>query len=139
MSRSGVVHAAELKIYVNGELFGVATGMNWEINDSVAAIHGIDRREAFELAEGAEDVTGSLRVFRLRGDGGLEGRGITALPHEKPLEKYISLTVTHRRTDELIFQSPRVRISTQKWDVTPKGLLQGSVTFRGIGYINESA
>jgi hypothetical protein len=134
---SKVIRGADAKVYVNGALLGIVEGWQIAISDGTTEIRGIDNPLPAELAETVYSCTGSLNVYRLRGDGGAEGRGLTALPEKLPHIKYISLRLVDRVTDTPIFESNYVRVNRQQWEIRTKGIMQGQIAWTGIGYVNE--
>lgn len=135
---SRVLRGADLKLYINNRPFGKVVEIQWSIDEGIYPITTIDTTLPVEFADGPIRVSGSVQVLRLAGDGGLEGSGITVLPHRHELEKYITIHVIDRRTDAVVFQTDRVRVKSQSWRAATKSIMQGSFTFEGIGYLNES-
>lgn len=138
MSNPMVVRGGELKVYVNNNLLGIVTEMSFRSTNNAKPIYGLDSSEPFEIAETVNHVSGQLTVVRLRGDGGMEGRGLMASPAKVHLEKYSTIYVIHRFTDTVIFACDRARLTDQQWSVSAKGIMTGRVSFEGIGWINES-
>lgn len=138
MAETFIIRGGDLKVYVNNKPFGKAVSFQWTVDRGIYAIPGIDEMEPLELADGHISIRGSMSVLRLRYDGGLEGAGLTALPHQQTLEKYISIHVVDRRSDTVVFQSDKVRVANQQWSVGAKGRLEGSFSFECIGYVNDS-
>ncbi len=75
---------------------------------------------------------------RVRYDGGLEGKGIAASQKDILSEKYIGIVVVDRVTDSVVFQCDRVAVTSQKWSVKSKGILEGSFSFEAIDIKNET-
>lgn len=129
---------AALSLYVNGIPFGVATGISWRTNAGRKPLYGIDSVLPFELAPGAQGVTVEIECYRLRGDGGLEGRGL-AVPDSKIFkEKYIDILVIDRLTGLAIFRIDQAAVNSQSWRVNEKGVMQGNFELEGIEWENES-
>lgn len=139
MKVSNVLRGADLKLYINNRPFGKAVSVSWTIDEGTYSIMELDSLLPFEIADGPIRVSGSIEVIPIRKDGGLEGQGITALPHQHELSKYITIHIVDRRTDAIVFQTDKVRVKSQSWQVRPKALVQCSFTFEGIGYTNDSA
>lgn len=136
---SNVLTGPDLKLYINNRPFGKAVSVAWRIHNGVHAIRTVDDLLPAELADGPITVSGSVEVIRLRNDGGLEGQGLVALPAEHTLGKYITIHVLDRRSDSIVFQTGKVRVTDQSWQARPRSLLLGTFTFEGIGYVNETA
>lgn len=138
MGTPTVLKGADLQIYINGRLFGVATGVRWNANDGRHAIFGIDQYTPFELAPGQCTITGSVECIAQRLDGGLEGRGIHAPEDMMMLEKYISIAIIDRSTDSVILAIENAAIDSQSWQAGAKGVVAGSFSFEGMGWTNEA-
>lgn len=135
---SKTITGSDAKVYVNGSMFGIAEGYSFAISDGTTEIRGLDSPLPFELAETTYSVTGTMNLYRLRGGGGIEGRGLTALPDQLPYLKYISMRLVDRYTDSTIFESNYVRVSRQQWEARSRQVMQGQVSWVAIGYSNES-
>ena len=138
MSQSKLQVAAQLKIYINNSLFGRATGFEFSVSPNNKNIYGLDSVEAYELATTVYTVKGRIDCIRISGDGGLEGSGIAA-PQSKILyEKYISITIVDRKTDQVVFQCDKAKVTGQTWSASAKRRVEGNFTFEGISWYNES-
>jgi hypothetical protein len=138
MANVKTLRAADIQIYINGRLFGVAVGLRWQGDDGRHAIYGIDQYTPFELAPGQSMIKGTVDCLRLRRDGGLEGRGVNAPESKLMLEKYFSLAVVDRSTDTVILAIESAAMGNQSWQATAKGDMSGSFTFEGLGWTSES-
>ncbi len=129
---------AALSIYINGIPFGVATGISWQSSAGRRPLHGIDSVLPYELAPGAQSVTVDIECVRLRGDGGLEGRGLAAPDAKVIKEKYIDILVLDRLTGLAIFRIDQAAVNSQSWRVSEKGVLTGNFEIEGMEWENES-
>lgn len=132
------IAGADAKLYVNNKLLGIVPSFSYEISSGVEAIRGIDDPMPQELAETVVTIRGSLTMYRLRNDGGAEGRGLMGLPSKVELEKYCTLYLVDRFTDKVLFASNKARFTSQSWNVQSKGLIQGNLSWQAIGYVNET-
>lgn len=128
---------AACKLYINGKPFGVAVSFSWSTNSGRRGLYGIDTPLPFELAPGSQAVTGRIEVIKTRLDGGLEGRGLAAADNSIHLEKYISILLVDRVTDEQIFWCQNAAVNAQAWSVSARGILTGSFDFIGLSWENE--
>lgn len=132
------ISGASLKLYINGIPFGIASSISWKTNAGRKPLYGIDSVLPFELAPGAQAVTGTITCTRLRGDGGLEGRGLSAPDHFIALEKYIDILIIDRVTGLTVLKVDKAAINTQSWQATARGLLEGNFEWEGMEWENES-
>lgn len=137
MGAPRIVRGSDLKVYINGQLYAVATSIRWQINNGRHSIMGIDKITPFELAPGASTISGTIDCERLRQDGGLEGYGITAPQKKMMLEKYFSLAVIDRSTDTVILAIEQAAVGTQNWQVKAKGNVEGSFSFEGMQWESD--
>ena len=133
-----LVSGARCLVYINGRKYGVVTGFDYESNTSVRAIETIDDILPAELAPTRCKIKGSVKCYRIAGTGGLEGMGITAQFNDIPLQKYFSITLIDKLTDNLLFSADYCMCEGQRWSFNPKGLNEGSFNFQGISWNNES-
>jgi hypothetical protein len=132
------LRGADIQVYINGQPFGVATGVRWQADKGLHSIMGIDQYTAFELAPGAQSIKGTVECLRQRADGGLQGRAVSAPEAQVMLEKYISLALVDRSTDTVILAIEQALVGNESWQVTSKGFLSGSFSFEGLGWTNET-
>lgn len=137
MANNKSLRGADIQVYINGNLFAVCTGLRWSAGTGRHAIMGIDQYTPFELAPGATSIRGGMDCVRLRQDGGLEGRGLTAPEHKLLFEKYFSLAVVDRSTDTVILAVSKCAVGEQSWQVNAKGELQGQFTFEGLEWTGD--
>ena len=139
MGRNITINTNDLIVYINGDVFGVASGLEYEMSYDRRPIRGIDSLFPFELAPAGGMLSGSISCFRLHSDAGLEGRGIAARDYRISRERYFSLQIVDRITDEVILQSDACAVSTQRWSLDTHNVVRGSFSFQGIGWSNEWA
>lgn len=137
-SQSSALTGASLKLYINNRVFGIVTGFEWTAEDGRRPIFGLDQNVPFELAPGAQTVTGRVDCLRARQDGGLEGKAVVAPDSDLLLEKYISILLVDRLTGSVVFRCQQAAVNTQTWRVETRGVMKGSFTFTGIDWSNES-
>lgn len=128
---------ADVKLYINNQLFGISPSFQITIDNGRKATYGVDQIYPFELMLTAYSVKGTAQCYRLKGDGGLEGRGLTLGQNDILFEKYITMSFVDRITDEVIFQFYNVGIINQNWKVANRSLLTGTFSFEAIFWSNE--
>jgi hypothetical protein len=132
-----VIRALDLMLYINGRIFGVATGFSFEDSKGTQPRYGIDLQRPQELVTTQTVVRGTVECLRKHDDAGVEGAGIVPIPTELSLARYFFLQLVDRQTDSVIFQVPKAALISQQWRVQARGVMTGSFTFEGIEWSNE--
>jgi len=135
---SRIVVGAQVLCFINGMPFAHVTSVRFSSPTPHVARKGIDSIIAFELSPVGAACAGSLSMYRLSQDGGLEGRGIVAPFAHIPREKYFSLLVIDRKTGQKLIQADLCKVTAQEWSVAVKGRMEGSFSFEGIEWNNEA-
>jgi hypothetical protein len=125
-------------LYLNNVKAGFVTGFDFRATNNRRAVGELDSITPAELIPGNTAVNGTVTCMRIRLDGGLEGRGIAPSERNLLLEKYISILLVDRLTDSVIFRCDNAAVVDQNWSIRSKGLLEGSFSFIGISWLNES-
>lgn len=125
--------------YINGDQYGLVFAATWNVDTPRKAIFAVDSATAYELAPTVATVTGTLRIYRLMRDGGLEGYGITQFPKDLLNEAYVSVTLIDAKSDTVLFTANKCAIQNQSWDVPSRGIVTGSITFQATEWSNEAA
>jgi hypothetical protein len=133
-----VIASAHLKVMVNGRLLGWAAGFRPRISTPVRKAQGIDTNLTFELMPATYDVSGTIQVLRGRAQGGAEGLGMAAFAKDLLKQKYCSIELLDRLSDQVVMKFVGCLITEQTWDVSPKGIVTGQFTFEGLDYSNEA-
>lgn len=136
--RPQLVNGSRVLVYFNGRRFGRAINLEYTSESPVRAIETIDDPQPAELAPTRVRIKGSLKCYRLAGDGGLEGVGITTQFADIPRQKYFSLTLRDRVTDNVLFEVDYCMVEAQHWSAAAKELMVGSFNFTGITWGNEA-
>lgn len=138
MATTRTILGAELKVIINNNIFADCTGISWTIESGRESVRGLDSNLPFEVAEGGATIRGRMDLVRLRRSGGVEGQGLTALPFNFALEKYISIRVIEKQTSSTVFASDKALVVNQNWQIQARGMMRGSLQFESLDYINES-
>lgn len=123
-------------IKVNNQLMGFAFGVTWRITTDNIEVKTIDDYLPYELAPNRIMVEGTLSLFHI------PGAGATALLHQANVlsflfHKYITLEIKDSATDELLFISNRVVITSRTEDLSAEKLGQVQLTWKAIGWEDE--
>ena len=123
---------ANVVCWINGQLWGAVTGLQYSANSPRLEERGIDSMEAFELSPTTVSVTGTIQVLMLRNDEGLEGRQVTAgLPYIST-EHYFSMMVQDRSSGFIIMRVDNASVDAQSWSYASRSLIMGQFSFKGL-------
>ena len=132
--RSETIRALDCVVYINGQVFGVASDASWQISTGRKAIFTIDSNVPAEQHATRSTVGGSLQIFRKHGDAGVEGVGVTPVQNQLSSERYFFLQILDATTDNILLEIPKAAIGNQSWQVAARGWLKGSFDFVGLTY-----
>lgn len=138
MGWSSVVASAHLKVFVNGRLLGWSTGFQPRIRTPQRAAGGIDTSVTFELMPTTYEVSGTIDVLRGRAQGGAEGLGMAAFARDLLKQKYSTIELVDRASDQVMMKVVGAVIDEQSWSVAPKGIVTGRFSFVGLDWSNEA-
>lgn len=139
MPRPRSVVGAHVLLYVNGQPFGRVVKFRWTSMTPRKELAVIDILFPVELLPTVSRVSWEMQVVRTMADGGAQGAGLVASQAHLSREKYCTLLLVDRRTDTVLFKSDYNSTDVESWDVTPKNLMLGSVSGKGILWTNETA
>jgi hypothetical protein len=137
MGAAQVIVGAGLKCSINGVSVGESTSFEFISETPKREIRGLDCPDPYEIAHTTTKVRGTIGLYRLSRRGGLEGYGIVSNFHNMHREKYVTITLVDRRTDQTVFQCIDAVITSQSWRASARGIMTGSFTFEGISWVNE--
>ena len=137
MSIPQLAHGARIYAYINGYKFGPAISVSVTSTSQTHPIEGIDEVIPSELAPTRCQVHGVVQCYRIVGDGGLEGLGITDQFANIPRQKYFSFALKDRITGKMLVKIDYCMVDSQQWQIGSKALMMGSFSFTGISWTNE--
>ena len=133
-----VVSGAKVVLYVNSRPFAQVSSFQWSSDTPSKEIRGIDSVQAIELAPTTAGANGQIGLYRLTGDGGLEGNGISAPYVDLPAQRYVRIQLIERTADMVLFEANFCRVEFQGWQVASKTLMTGTTRFRSLDCSNEA-
>lgn len=139
MFRPKLVVAAKVLVYINGKLYGRCTAFAWTSTSPRKKIRTIDIQHPVELAATTTDVTWTMGVLRVIGDGGLQGSGVVASQADLSREKYFSLTLVERSSGFVLFSCDLNNVEAESWTLAAKDRMLGQVSGAGILWVNETS
>lgn len=131
------VTGAMVLCYINSNLYGRVSSFSWDSETAHKSIHAVDSSDPYELGMTQTKVSGSLGVYRLKGDGGAQGAGMATRYEDVPRGKYFTITVIDKSTDLVLFEAKQCVLQSESWSVSTKGILSGALKFDAINWHNE--
>jgi len=101
-------------------------------------LHGIDVLQPTELITTGLSLHGTLQLYKLHDDAGIEAAGLIPTWSSMTRGKYFSLMVLDRSSDGVIVQVDKCCVVSQNWRIVPKSFVMGTVTFTGFSYSNNA-
>lgn len=138
MSRPRLISSARILVFINNRLYGRCGGISWQAVTPKKAARAVDTPVVQEYMPTTIEVAGTMAIYRMIGDGGVEGAGIQANQIDVAREKYFTIVLVERSTDTPILQINQATVQSQSWNATAKGMLMGQVSFSGIIFTNEA-
>ena len=139
MAFSTTLAGLHVKCYINGTLLGFITAVpQWVITTDQREAREIDSNIPAELMPGSYRVNGSFSILRGRDTGGLEGAGIVASAQNMLLQKYLTIELQDRLTDQMVFRAVNCAVLRQSWSIAPKQIIQGTFDWVGTVFENEA-
>jgi hypothetical protein len=134
-----IVAGQDVQCYINGVLLGYISGLpQWTIETDYREAREIDSNVPKELMPGTYRVSGAFQILRGRDTGGLEGAGMVASAEKMLLQKYLTIELVDRNTDQVIFRAKHCQVLRQTWSTAPKQLVTGTFSWVGTTFENES-
>lgn len=137
MAKGRLVVGAHVLVYVNSRPFGRCAEFEHESDTPARPVKCVDSVIPAEQIPLAVSFSGSMQIYRLHQDGGIEQAGLTATWQDLPREKYFSIVVLDRLTQTTLFRADRCKVLRQRWSMR-KGFVMGSVQFTGIIWNNAT-
>jgi hypothetical protein len=139
MGASFTIAGAHLKCYINGKLLGYVMAVPaWNISTDWAELREIDNPVANQLAPRTYSVSGTIQILRGRSTGGLEGAGLVPSADAMLRQKYLTVELQDRITQDIVYHAAFCQVIQQQWSVNAKGLTTGTFNFKGISFSNEA-
>jgi hypothetical protein len=119
-------------------MFAKVASINLRMTSTKRHLHTIDTPLTAELIPLTAEVSGTITVYKLRGDGGVEGAGLAAAFSNLVMGKYFSLALVDRSNDQIIFSLPQCSVESQNWDINSKRYVMGQIVFSALSWSNEA-
>src|ERR1035437_124794 len=110
MAISNLVTSPHVIVLINSIPFARCSGLHYEIGSSHKELRGIDTLLPVELVPVGLSLHGTMQIFRLHQDGGIEAAGLIATWRKFTKSKYFSVLVLDRSTDSVLLQADRCSV-----------------------------
>lgn len=132
MARSISLRGAEVKLYIGGKLYPEVRQLSYTINYGEQEIYGIDSPYPQEIATTRTSVQGQVSGIRIKYSGGLQGKGARPKINEILQGPYVAIRIQDRFSQQDILFLPQAKITSENVNVTAKGVVVLSFSFKGI-------
>jgi hypothetical protein len=125
---------AGIRLIINGNTVGFATGISFSRSTATKYIYEIDNPIPVEIAPTTYAVQGSLSGFRLRDSGSLDGQGIMDITTVSAFFdfKYATIEIVDIGTNKTVYKINKVVFDNDSWNIQTKALVTFNVSFKGI-------
>lgn len=134
-----LVIGADVDAWVNGSNIGRVTSVEFGSITERIETYGIDVQKAQELKAGKTYARFRMQVLRTIGDGGAQGMGAVAQAEDTSIERYATVLLRDRRSDQPIFSAGFCQVESENWTSPAKDLLRGVLDFKVIDWGNEAS
>lgn len=124
---------------INSVPFAKVKGFGWGSSSGRKVTYGIDTMMPTDICPTVLGIRGSMQIYRLHRDGGIEAAGMIPSWRKMTLGKFFSVAILDRTTDTVIFHANRCEVESQSWLIQPKSYVTGNVSFVGLDYENEAS
>lgn len=136
---NNLIVGAHCIAHINSRRFANVISLDYDITSVHKENRGIDYLMPTELTPISLSLSGSMQIYRLHRDGGIEADGMIPDWGQLTRGKYFSLMILDRSTDTIILEADKCVIQKQSWRVATKAFVMGTIGFSGLVYKNESS
>lgn len=137
MGLSRLQVGAQTLVYINGRLFGRCADVGYESNTPQRFVQPIDVIVPAELVPGAAKASGTISIYRLHGDGGIQAAGMIPTWRDLMRAKYFSILVIDRFSDTVTFRADACSVTREAWR-HGRGYVMGQIAFDVLAWNNET-
>lgn len=137
MALSRLMVGAHALCYINGKLYGRVASVDVDSATPHREVQSVDVLTPAELIPQAAKLMGSMSIYRIHGDGGIQATGMIPTWHDLTRGKYFSVLVVDRFSDTTFFRADACSCVGEKWRIG-RGYVMGQISFKGLTWNNES-
>lgn len=131
-----VISGADVVVYLNNQVYARVAEISFQNMEPAREVQTIDTLLPAEEVPGPVRCRVTMRVYRLRRDGGAQGAGATTTWPDITRQKYAAVLVVDRVTDAVLFRADRCKMVSEDWPIG-RALLVGTLTFQILSWSNE--
>jgi len=136
MSKSIVLKGADIKLYLNDQLYPEVQALSYIIDYMENEIYGIDQVFPQEITTTKVSVSGSVDGIRTKYSGGLQAKALRPLIFDIVAAPYVNLKIVDRSTGEEILYIPNIKVGSESFSVAAKGVAKIGFKFKGLIPLN---
>ncbi len=137
MGVSRLMVGAHALCYINGRLYGRCAGVDVTSTTPHREVQPVDVLTPAELVPQAAKMAGSMSVFRIHGDGGVQATGMIPTWHDLTRGKYFSILIVDRFSDTTFFRADACSCVGETWRIG-RGHVMGQIAFKALTWNNET-
>lgn len=133
MSRPAVtLPGANVRIFLNGNVYNEAQQCSWTIDYGENEIYGIDSAFPQEIGSTRYRVAGSVTGVRIKNSGGLQSYNARPRVEDLVRAEYITIRIQDRQSGEDLLYLPNAKIGKQNYQTSAKGIVRLSFDFSAL-------
>lgn len=137
MGLSRLQVGAQTLVHINSRPFGRVAEISYKSSTPRRKVRCIDTLLTPELIPLAVEVSGSMTIYRLHGDGGVQAAGMIPTWEQLTRGKYFSILITDRLSDTTTFRADACEVIAESWQ-HGRGYIMGQIMFEGLAWSNET-
>jgi hypothetical protein len=137
MALSRLMVGAHALVHINGRLYGRVASIDVDSSTPHREVQPVDVLTPAELIPQAAKLSGSMQVYRIHGDGGIQATGMIPTWRDLTRGKYFSILITDRFSDTTFFRADACSCTGDRWRIA-RGYVMGQISFKGLAWTNET-
>lgn len=126
-----ILTGANIKLYINNQVYKVTQSVSFVVDYGEEEIRGIDVGWAQEIGGGTMSVRGSVQGLRVKNSGGLQASNIRPLFVDLLASPYVSIRIQDRSTGEDIVYIPQAKVTQESHSASTKSTYKLNFSFIG--------
>lgn len=131
MAQAMILTGANIKLYVNNQVYKEVQSVNFTVDYGETEIYGIDAPYPQEIATTKISVRGTVTGLRIKLSGGLQAKNLRPLFVDVLASPYISLRISDRYSGEDILFIPNAKVTRESHSIATKSTYKLNFDFVG--------
>lgn len=131
MAVAQILSGANIKLYVNNQVYKEVQSISFTVDYGETEIYGIDAAYPQEIAPTRISVRGSVQGLRVKLSGGLQTKNMRPLFVDIAASPYISIRITDRYSGEDILFIPNAKVTRESHAIATKQTYKLNFDFIG--------